>query len=87
MIVIARYSFPHQALLAKSSLEVAGIPCFIADEYTINMQWLYSDAMGGVRLFVEEADVEKALEVLNTDYSEAVDAFVNKPNFKTELDD
>ncbi len=86
MIVIARYSFPHQALLAKSSLEAAGIPCFIADEYTINMQWLYSDAMGGVRLFVEKADAEKALEILNTDYSEAVDAIVNTPRFTTKRD-
>ena len=48
MITVARFSFPHEAYIAKASLEAAGIDSFIADEHTINMQWLYSNAMGGV---------------------------------------
>ncbi|MGA4815746.1 hypothetical protein ACPA9J_13600 [Pseudomonas aeruginosa] len=28
-------------------LEAAGIPAFVADELTITMQWLYSNALGG----------------------------------------
>ena len=72
MITVARFSFPHEAYIAKASLEAAGIDSFIADEHTINMQWLYSNAMGGVRLLVQEVDLDNALSLLNTDFSESV---------------
>mgnify|MGYP001279760102 CR=1 FL=1 len=74
MIVVARFSFPHEAQIAKSSLEAAGIECRIADEHTINAQWLYSNAIGGVRLIVDEENSELAKSILSTDYSLAVDA-------------
>lgn len=78
-VVVAKYSFPHEANIAKMHLEGAGISAFIADEHTVNMQWLYSDAMGGVRLFVSESDVEMALEVLNNDEPiEYDDAFASQ---------
>ena len=70
---IASYSFPHQAHIAKASLDAANIPCFIANEYTINMQWLYSNAMGGVSLSVPSAFKEEAIEIINRDYSDAVE--------------
>ncbi|OLQ93084.1 phosphoenolpyruvate synthase [Vibrio panuliri] len=73
MIVVARFSFPHEAQIAKSSLEAAGIECCIADEHTINTQWLYSNAIGGVRLLVDEENAELAQSILATDFSDAVD--------------
>ena len=39
----------------------------MADEHTINMQWLYSDALGGVRLQVPEPWALRALSVLAED--------------------
>ncbi len=72
MIVIARFEYPHEAQIAKMNLEAAGITAFIADENTINMQWLYSNAMGGVRLFVSPEDIEDAQAILKADFSEAV---------------
>ena len=59
-VVVATFSFPLDAHIAKANLESVGISSFIADEHTVNMQWLYSDAMGGVRLFVQEKDLEEA---------------------------
>lgn len=73
MIVVARYSFPHEAHIAKASLESAGIESYIADEHTVNTQWLYSNAIGGVRLMVAERDAEQALQILNSDFSQDVD--------------
>ncbi|MEZ9303656.1 phosphoenolpyruvate synthase [Vibrio breoganii] len=73
MIVVGRFSFPHEAHIAKANLESAGIESFIADEYTINMQWLYSNAIGGVRLMVNEADEAEAINILQADFSEALD--------------
>lgn len=72
MKVLARFSFPHEAHIAKASLKGAGIESVIADEYTVNTQWLYSNAMGGVRLMVNAADIEIATSILNTDFSQAV---------------
>ncbi len=72
MIVVARFSYAYEAQIAKTSLETAGIHSFIADENTINMQWLYSNAMGGIRLFVEQENYELALAILNTDFSDSI---------------
>lgn len=67
---VATFSFPHEAHIARAKLESEGIPALVADEHTINMQWLYSNAMGGVRLQVPASAAEQAKEVLAQDYSE-----------------
>lgn len=72
-IQIASYSFPHEANIAKASLEAAGIPASIADEHTINMDWLYSNALGGVRLFVPVECEEEARALIEQDFSHIVD--------------
>lgn len=72
-IQIASFSFPHEAHIAKASLEAANIPATIADEYTINMDWLYSNALGGVRLFVPVELEEEARALIEQDFSNIVD--------------
>ena len=73
-VVISKYSFPLDAHIAKASLESEGIPAYIADEHTINMQWLYSDALGGVRLYVLEEFETEAKAILALNFSEDVDS-------------
>lgn len=73
LVTVASYSFPHEAQIAKSRLEIEGILAFIADEHTINMQWLYSNALGGVRVQVQAKHMESAKEILNQDLSHLVD--------------
>jgi Putative prokaryotic signal transducing protein len=70
---IATYSFPYEAQIARAKLDSEGIPAFVADEQTINMQWLYSNAMGGVRLQVPEAYVPLAMKLLSEDASQRVE--------------
>ncbi len=67
---VATFSFPFEAHIAKASLDAAGIPSFIADEHTINMQWLYSNALGGIRLLVPTDHLSEARELLAQDYSQ-----------------
>jgi hypothetical protein len=67
---IATFSFPHEAHIAKANLEAEGIPAFIADEHTINMQWFLSNALGGVRIQVPSQFVEKASAILQQDFSD-----------------
>ncbi len=79
-VIIATFSFPHEAQIARSSLESAGIPATVADEHTINMQWLYSHALGGVKVLVPQEYADEALGILSSDFSQEIE----EP-FKKEL--
>lgn len=72
-VTLRRYTLPMEAHLDRGRLESEGIQAIIADEHTIQMQWLYSNALGGVRLQVDEADAERAERVLSEDRSDVVD--------------
>ena len=53
------------ALAAKSALDGAGIPSFLGDENTIRIDWLLSNALGGIKLWIKREDLAAAEEVLN----------------------
>ena len=72
MITIARYWLPMEAHIDRARLEAAGINAFVADEHTINMNWLHSNAMGGVRLMVPADRIEEAKEILAADHSDSL---------------
>ena len=64
LVTIGRYSTPYEANMVKSQLESAGIPAFVADEHVIGMNWLYSNALGGVKVQVPESLAAEAQEIL-----------------------
>ena len=72
MITVARFSLPYEAQLARAKLESEGVPAFVADEHTINMQWLFSNALGGVRVQVPNSYGHVAVGILSKDHSEAL---------------
>ncbi|WP_373882562.1 DUF2007 domain-containing protein [Acinetobacter pittii] len=72
-IVIKTFSFPYEAQIAKTQLEVFGIPVYIENEHTINMDWFYSNALGGVRLLVLENYVDEAKSFLEKDFSDELE--------------
>lgn len=72
-VTIACYDMPYEAQIARARLQAEGIKTFIADEHTINMQWLYAQALGGVKLQVRARDAKWAAEILATDYSADVE--------------
>ncbi|MBN1291058.1 MAG: DUF2007 domain-containing protein [Candidatus Latescibacteria bacterium] len=65
LITIGCFSQGIEAHLAKTRLESEGIECFIRDENTINVNWLYSNAIGGVKLQVRQSDSEKAKKIFS----------------------
>jgi hypothetical protein len=67
MITLASFSKPEEAHLFRTRLEAAGIPAFVQDEHVIQMQWLYSNALGGVRVQIADEDLEAAREFLAAD--------------------
>lgn len=62
-----------EALLAKGSLESAGIEALLADDNLIRLDWFYSNLVGGIKLKVRAEDAEAANEILNQPIPETVD--------------
>ncbi len=71
LIALRRFSFLPEALVAKGVLDSAGVRCFLTDENTVRMDWLWSNALGGVRLWVREDDLPEAATLLSPEYSNA----------------
>ncbi|HEY1805020.1 MAG TPA: DUF2007 domain-containing protein [Terracidiphilus sp.] len=64
LATVRRYRDLTEALVARSLLESAGIPSWIADENLVRMDWFLSNMAGGMRLQVDEGDEADAQEIL-----------------------
>jgi hypothetical protein len=69
-VAIATFHATFEAELAKTRLEDAGIPAFLTNEQLVNVNWLLSNATGGVRLFVPAEREAEARALLATEVSE-----------------
>lgn len=65
LVTIRQFRDLPEALLAKGSLESAGIECFLADENLVRLDWFISNFIGGIKLNVRAADVENARKILD----------------------
>ncbi len=73
MQTIATFDFLPPAEIARGRLLAEGIDCQLADQYLVQANWLYSPAVGGIKLQVADADVERAQTILAQDYSDCLD--------------
>lgn len=64
LITVATFSHPTEADPVVAWLESEGIECFLTNEHTVTMNWLYSNAIGGVGVQIRAADIERANEIL-----------------------
>jgi hypothetical protein len=64
LVVLQQYRDLPQALLAKGSLESAGVDVVLVDDNMVRMDWFISNLVGGVKLCVRQQDEEAALELL-----------------------
>jgi hypothetical protein len=64
LVTIQQFRDLPEALLAKGSLESAGIECFLADDNLVRLDWFISNFIGGIKLNVRAADVENARKIL-----------------------
>ncbi|MCF8719267.1 putative signal transducing protein [Nitrospina gracilis] len=79
LVTIARYSMPYEAHLAKARLEAEGIPVFIADEHLLSINWLYTPAVGGIKVQVPEDWVDAAKDILTTDHQDEIAEIDTEP--------
>lgn len=71
--VLRRFATVSEALVAKGLLESAGIASRIADEYVLGANPFLSDALGGVRLFVNGNDFNEAAKLMDEPILDEID--------------
>ena len=65
---VASFRDAYQAHILKGALEAAGIPAAIQDEQLATIDWMYSQAIGGVKVNVPDeyyAQAKKLIEEIN----------------------
>jgi hypothetical protein len=65
LVTIQQFRDLPEALLAKGSLESAGIECFLADDNLVRLDWFISNFIGGIKLNVRAADAADARKILD----------------------
>jgi hypothetical protein len=65
LVTIRQFRDLPEALLAKGSLESAGIECFLADDNLVRLDWFISNFIGGIKLNVRAADAPNAQKLLD----------------------
>ena len=64
LVTIRKFRDLPEALLAKGSLESAGIECSLIDDNMVRLDWLISNLLGGIKLQVKAEDLDVAEEML-----------------------
>jgi hypothetical protein len=58
--LIKRYQYSSEAKIFSNKLESEGIKVYLRDMHTIDSNPLWSNAVGGVKIFVKSEDFERA---------------------------
>jgi hypothetical protein len=65
LVEVARLLDPVEAEMLRGRLEAEGVPAMVADTHAAHM--LFRSLIGGVRVLVPEAGLERAREILKAD--------------------
>ena len=65
LVTVRRYRDLSEAIVARSVIEGAGMPCFLQNENMVRLDWQISNFIGGIRLQVAASDVAAAEEILS----------------------
>ena len=63
--LIRSYQYSSEAIIFKGKLESEGIEVFMRDNNTVDTNPLYSNAVGGVKIFVKNEDFAEANDILS----------------------
>jgi hypothetical protein len=91
LITVLTFSYQHEIAIVRGRLETEGIDCYTQDELTAQVNPLYSNAIGGIKLQVKENDLEKAVELLiewgyiKEDVSKPNKLFTNLNKFTSKI--
>lgn len=65
LVPIATFDDPHLAHIARSRLESEDVRAVIDGEHHVAMDWMITNAVGGVKLLVRSSDQVAAARILN----------------------
>ena len=65
LVLLRRFRDLPEALLARGKLVAAGVDAILADDNIIRMDWLWSNLVGGLKIFVSPDDFAEASQLLN----------------------
>jgi hypothetical protein len=72
-VTLRRFRDLPEALLAKGSLESAGIETYLVDDNMVRLDWFISNLLGGVKLQVWPEDFTEATEILSLPIPETLE--------------
>lgn len=62
--LLRRFQYSSEAIIYRGKLESQGIEVFMRDNNIVDSNPLYSNAVGGVKMYVKTEDLDKANELL-----------------------
>jgi hypothetical protein len=74
LVIVGRYSTACEANLVKAELEAFDVDAVLADDNTVNTNWLWSNAIGGVKVRVPESEIDEALRIMELAAGDPADA-------------
>jgi hypothetical protein len=74
MITVATFDNQADAHIAKGRLEAEGLSPVLGDNHLVQTDWLYSAALGGIKLQVPSGEAERARQLLDQDLSAELEA-------------
>lgn len=66
-VAICTYDNYIPAHIAMGRLQAENINCYLQDEYSVTIDPFLSNAIGGIKLMVAEAQTERAISILQND--------------------
>jgi len=70
METVATFDTIIDANMALGRLQAEGVSAQLVDEHLVQTDMLYSIALGGIKLQVEQAQADQARQILAADYSD-----------------
>lgn len=70
LVTVATFNNPLEAHIICGRLESEGIECFLADENIVAANWLYANAVGGVKVQVRREDAHVAHSIVEYIFAE-----------------
>lgn len=64
LVTVATFTTPFEAEIVKGRLEEEGVTAVVRDAEMVTADWTMSQAVGGVKVRVPEAEVERARAIL-----------------------
>lgn len=64
LVTVARFTSPLEAHILRGRLEAEEFPAYVYHEHHIGMYWLYSHALGGVKVWIHSMHLDKAKEII-----------------------